>query len=341
MLIVVNFHYIRPSFEAPHPGIVGVTPAQFAAQLERMAAAGEFVSLADVLRAVRNGDALPPRAWLITFDDGLREQFEHAWRWLVRRGVPAAFFVNTAPLASGTPEPVHVLHALRAQIAPDRVAAALAAAAADEAICWPPAVAAPYDTPYRFDGAAAAALKYAFNYALTREQQERLLRRCAATLLPPHVREQLESLYFSRDQLCELAAHGCIGAHAHQHVPLGRLAAPAQLEQLVTARRLLEAWTTQPIAAVSYPYGSAEACPAELCEIAADAGYALGFTMEPAANVVLEPALLLARCSNSDFAGAGRPGIDPREAFDVLPAASRFTGAKHGLPAVAGRRGGR
>lgn len=341
MLIVVNFHYIRPSFDAPHPGIVGVTPAQFAAQLERLGAAGEFVSLADVRRAVGNSDALPPRAWLVTFDDGLREQFEHAWPWLVRRGIPAAFFVNTAPLATGTVEPVHMLHALRAQVAPDRLTTALAVAAANEGIAWPPAAGSPRATPYRFDAAPAAALKYDFNYALPRDQQERLLQHCAATLLPPRVRDQLASLYFSRDQLRRLAANGCIGAHAHEHRPLGRLAASAQQEQLVTARRLLEAWTATPIAAVSYPYGSAEACPAELGETAAEAGYALGFTMEPAVNAVLEPALLLARCSNSDFAGAGRPGIEPRDAFDLLPAARRYAGTTGRLRVVTGTWGGR
>lgn len=44
MLIAVNYHYIRESFEAPYPAIFGKTPAELRSQLEQLGKAGSFVS---------------------------------------------------------------------------------------------------------------------------------------------------------------------------------------------------------------------------------------------------------------------------------------------------------
>src|SRR5437879_1520972 len=125
MLIVVTYHYVRPTFEAPFAGIHGVTPAQLEGQLRRLATAGEFVSGRDVLDAVRGTGCLPERAILITFDDGLREQCEHALPVLRRLGIPGMFFVNTQPIALGTVSTVHKIHLLRAHTPPERLEALL------------------------------------------------------------------------------------------------------------------------------------------------------------------------------------------------------------------------
>ena len=73
VLIVVNYHYVRSSYDAPHPGIHGLTPFRFEAQLLELGRVGEFVHPADVRAAARGTAALPERAILVTFDDGLRE----------------------------------------------------------------------------------------------------------------------------------------------------------------------------------------------------------------------------------------------------------------------------
>jgi hypothetical protein len=62
MLIAVNYHYVRPSFDEPYPGIHGVTPAQLDSQLRQLGEAGEFVSGEDVRRAVLGPTELPARA---------------------------------------------------------------------------------------------------------------------------------------------------------------------------------------------------------------------------------------------------------------------------------------
>jgi peptidoglycan/xylan/chitin deacetylase (PgdA/CDA1 family) len=69
---------------------------------EQMAQLGELgytvVGLDDVLSVYRDGGALPPRPVLITFDDGYRDNLEHAAPILVRHGYPAVLFVPLAYL---------------------------------------------------------------------------------------------------------------------------------------------------------------------------------------------------------------------------------------------------
>jgi peptidoglycan/xylan/chitin deacetylase (PgdA/CDA1 family) len=63
------------------------------------------VALDDVLAFYRNGDLLPPRPVLITFDDGYRDNLEHAAPILARYGYPAVLFVSLAFLDDRSPLP--------------------------------------------------------------------------------------------------------------------------------------------------------------------------------------------------------------------------------------------
>jgi peptidoglycan/xylan/chitin deacetylase (PgdA/CDA1 family) len=54
------------------------------------------VGLPDVLHALKTGTALPAGAFLLSFDDGLREVKDTIAPILLRKGVPAVFFLNSA-----------------------------------------------------------------------------------------------------------------------------------------------------------------------------------------------------------------------------------------------------
>src|SRR5262245_52972853 len=118
MLIAVNYHYVRPSFADPFPSIYGVTPGALQQQLELLGRVGQFVSAEDLRDAISQARRIPQRAILVTFDDGLREQFDHAWPVLNRLGIPAVFFINTHPIIINKVSSVHKVHLLRSQIAP-------------------------------------------------------------------------------------------------------------------------------------------------------------------------------------------------------------------------------
>lgn len=102
-LVVLTYHRVAPPGVRPdlHPGLVSADPEAFHEQVTWVARRATVVDLATVLRAA-DGEPLPPRSVLITFDDAYADVAEHAWPVLRELGLPAVMFVPTgAPDGGG------------------------------------------------------------------------------------------------------------------------------------------------------------------------------------------------------------------------------------------------
>jgi hypothetical protein len=69
---------------------------QFTKDLDYLLAHFEAADPLEFLEAVRGGEAMKPRRFLLTFDDGLREVYDVVAPILQEKGVPAIFFLNPA-----------------------------------------------------------------------------------------------------------------------------------------------------------------------------------------------------------------------------------------------------
>jgi hypothetical protein len=101
-LTALMFHRVLPATDPQRQASFDeyvLTPAQFAAALNVAARLFQVVPLDRVLDHLAGGPALPPRAALLTFDDGWRDTLEVAAPILQQRGLPAVVFVP--PLAVG------------------------------------------------------------------------------------------------------------------------------------------------------------------------------------------------------------------------------------------------
>jgi peptidoglycan/xylan/chitin deacetylase (PgdA/CDA1 family) len=254
--------------------------------------------------SVRGAASLPERAFVITFDDGLREQHEHAWPILRKLGIPAIFFVNTAPVAEGKVLSVHKIHLLRSQVAPARLQAMFRELAPQFDIAFDPAAHEAAATRlYRYDTPGDASLKYFLNFTLDWRQRDRLVEACFARAFGAAETQISRELYMDVAQMQELAAADCLGNHTHDHLPLGLLPDDEAAAQIGRAAELLEAWTHQRPAAMSYPYGSQNACTPRTGRVAEEQGVELAFTMERAGNADFAAPLFLARFDCNDVPG--------------------------------------
>lgn len=95
-LIVVTYHRVLPRGDErlldEQPGMV-VHPETFRAHLRLLRQHFEPVKLGDWLARARNGEAVPRRACAVTFDDGWRDNYEHAFPILREEGCPATIFL--------------------------------------------------------------------------------------------------------------------------------------------------------------------------------------------------------------------------------------------------------
>jgi peptidoglycan/xylan/chitin deacetylase (PgdA/CDA1 family) len=103
---ILMYHRIAP----PRPGLAqptwNVPPGAFRAQLEGLRARGfRFASLRDVVKTTREGGRTEPNTVVLTFDDGYRNNYLHAWPVLRELGIPATVFVASAFMGSAAPFP--------------------------------------------------------------------------------------------------------------------------------------------------------------------------------------------------------------------------------------------
>src|SRR5919204_3054383 len=83
-----------------------VTPERFRDQLHGLVARGYRVwPLRTAIERARAGTGIPPKTAIVTFDDGYRNVYEHAWPVLKQPDVHATVFVATAFLDSPDPFP--------------------------------------------------------------------------------------------------------------------------------------------------------------------------------------------------------------------------------------------
>jgi len=325
MLIACNFHYVRWSYDAPYPGIHGLLPEQFEAQLDALAKSGKFVGSDDILCALEGKKTLPHHAIVITFDDGLREQFEVAWPILKRKGIPAIFYVNTVNRGENRMSTVHMIHLLRAHIKPGLLWDRMVIEAKNQGIDLGSACvedeAAKKQYPY--DSLEASRLKFMLNRVLDFRSTARLIDGLYTNFRGDQEAE-VDSLYMTVDQIRMMHQAGCIGSHGHEHVPMGQMSEHGFAKQLGTSLTYFEEWLDERVPSFSFPYGAKSACHSALQKLAPDYGIKYAFTMERGGNPDLIAPLYLARYACNDLPGGNHARFTCEDLFDKAPLAAWY-----------------
>lgn len=95
-LTVISYHEIEEPSRALIPGYA-VSPTMFVRHIDWLRNNGfVFVSVDQVLRAKSGGAPLPPKAVLLTFDDGYTSVYRHAWPLLKMLKIPSVISVVTS-----------------------------------------------------------------------------------------------------------------------------------------------------------------------------------------------------------------------------------------------------
>jgi len=223
------------------------------------------VSLQQVLEARRGAAALPPRALLITFDDGWADNAEFALPELQRAGLPGLMFVVAD--AVGRRQPFfqeQIIAAWRhGKVRVAQLAQALAAQGAGSL--------SQQETVEALRGVLLVL--------------ERLDPAARSTLLAPYADVLDDGLrhMVEVEDLHNLERGGvALGLHGKTHTPMTR--APDLDAELAGARTLLaERMGAAAAVSMSFPHGMYDAA---IAASARDAGYELVFTSDPVLNPV-------------------------------------------------------
>lgn len=322
MLLAVNYHYIREEFNFQYPSIFGTTPKKFKNQLKVLGNFGTYISESDILDYLRLGKKLPSKSIVITFDDGLAEQYELALPILVELGVPAIFFANTRVLEEDHVLGVHKIHLVRSVLSPSEMNARVESFLREnDQIHNFGDYAYKATEHYKYDTEEVSKLKYLLNFVLAADEKEVQIDKMFNEFFSSE-EEVSKSLYMDKEQIIDLAKKGLLGSHSHEHYPIGTLGREQQVYQIQKSQEVFKRITGKSMKSFSYPYGSYEACKG-LDKILIEEGHKFAFTMERGVNKSTSKPLFFSRFDNNDMPGgkAWKGGRDSCP-FNVLDLAS-------------------
>lgn len=298
MISVSNYHYIRENFKTDYPSIFGLTPYEFKNQLKKIKNSGDFINPVHFINNFEDLVNSKDNYFFITFDDGLKEQFEFAVPILDEFNTQAIYFATSINSECKKVCTVHKIHLLRSILKPQDLLSYLELNKIDKLSETEQETA---KTCYRFDDAPTAKLKYLLNFKIPFEVQEKLIDGLFELYFSE--KEVCESLYMTNDQMHYLAQNNCLGSHTHSHYPLGLLDDIKLHYELNHSKTYLENLTSSKINMIAYPYGTPEACDDRVAEEAKKAGYIFGFTTQKG-NLNNNPTkLLLNRFDCNDLIG--------------------------------------
>lgn len=230
-----------PSEQADSLGGIVHSEAVFRAQTELLAREFAPISLDRVLKHLHEGEQLPPRAVVVTFDDGYVDNYEVAMPILNQFAVPATFYVTVDCVeARRLPWPSRLRFAFRNT--------KLSAWTSPSSKNW--RLSNPEETEQAY--LATCDLCCQLSGRAQEEFVSRIERELAACLPI-----QSGSLMMTYDQLRQLARHGhIVGSHTMTHPNMAYLKEGEAGREFAESKQLLESQLAEPVKHFSYP------CPA-------------------------------------------------------------------------------
>ncbi len=267
--VVLMLHHVRPwrprEF-APNRGLE-VTPEFLEVVLTELRREGfEIISLDAVLDRLRLGQRSPPFAAL-TFDDGYRDNVEHAWPVLRRHNAPWTLFVTTDFLAGqGHLWWIELENAI---------------ARLDRVMLGNGKV---LDLPSRTRREKQIAFEAVYRHL--RDGPEERLRAVTADLAAQagvDTSRLAADLCLGWDELEILAREPdvSIGAHTLSHAILAKCEVAAARREISESKALLERRLGRPVRHLAYPFGDASAVGVREFRLARLAGFATAITSQP------------------------------------------------------------
>ena len=95
---ILLYHRVCPSSDSW--SVKPLSPRSFERQMEYFHRNYEILSLDTLVQYIQQGAPLPEKAVVITFDDGYKDNYLHAYPILVKHGIPATIFLTTGHIGS-------------------------------------------------------------------------------------------------------------------------------------------------------------------------------------------------------------------------------------------------
>lgn len=304
-LYICMYHYTRELEHSRYPEIKGLDISLFRRQIEFMKNNFNVVTMEQVIDAVEGKSQLPPKAILLTFDDGYIDNYTYALPVLEEFGVQGSFFIPGKTFTTHQLLDVNKIHYILASADIYRLVE---------------------DVKKEMDYYRGREYDYAPTEELFREyavasrfdiKETIFVKRMLQTVLPERLRNRISSnlfekyvgvteeqlayeLYMSEEQIKTMKRHGMfIGVHGYDHYWLGNLSPEQMRQDIAMALDTLDAFIDRKHWVMNFPYGNYNQ---DVLDYVKSQGACVGLTTEVRiAKIGKDNALELPRLDCNDF----------------------------------------
>jgi peptidoglycan/xylan/chitin deacetylase (PgdA/CDA1 family) len=268
-LTVLNYHRIddphRPGFDTFKLN-VSATPGEFANQMDYVKKNYNVISCQQLASFLRGEAVLPPRAAMITFDDGYYDNLSNAFPVLRERNLPAVIFLTTSFI--GTDSPFYW----------DYVACCFHHTKMTSADLPLIGECSWSDERSRY----SAMVRWMETIKRIPEVEKiELIQKIGDILKVNPSAGMFANLYLNWDQVREMSQSGLIefGSHTVSHPILTRITPEEARIEIEDSKKRIEQEIGKPVISLAYPNGGAADFSPEVISAAKDAGIEIAFTL--------------------------------------------------------------
>ncbi len=258
--LMAMYHYVRPQPTPQLPFFRAMDLKRFEKQVEALGKEWSFLSLDNYLEGIWGDKRLPEKSCVLTFDDGVRDHYDHVFPVLKRKGISGAFFISSRTISDSYLLDVHIVQHLVARLEPPDLFHRLEAAvqhAMPEGESWLASVDhVQADHIYHYEPLPEVRrAKYIMNFALPNEHRRSVVLLMFREVFGPE-QEFAKGLYLTPDQLKEMAMNGMvIGSHGHEHRPMSACDEGLKQRELSLSKKFLQGWIGHGVNSFCYPWG--------------------------------------------------------------------------------------
>lgn len=269
-LTVLNYHRI----DDPHTegfstfkSNVSATASMFDLQMKYLEKKYNVVSATDVVRWVRGDAQLPPRAALITFDDGYYDNYKYALPVLKARRLPAIIFLASNYMGSSVPFYWDLI-----------------------AHCFYKTDKDYLDIPsmgsysWKDDASKGAVAKQIIEALKSMRELDKVkvVDSISALLDVSPSKDTFEGMFLSWSEVREMVENGIeMGAHTASHPILTRISPDDAKAEIIRSKNRVEEETGAPVHSFAYPNGQQTDFNADVIKAVQDSGLQAAYTLLP------------------------------------------------------------
>lgn len=261
-LNVVMYHYVRNLQNSRYPGIKGMDVCLFKKEIEFFRKNFNIVTMEDVIEAFVYGADLPLDAMLLTFDDGIIDNYTYAYPILKDNHIQGSFFIPGKTLKENKVLDVHKIHFILANADINKLVKAvfyeldvLRERGFD--LDTNDNLYANYAIPNRFDDKDTIFVKRILQTAISEQARNIITAKLFDKFI--NVPEDVfsEELYMNYEQVKCMKSDGMfIGLHGYDHYWMGNLVEEEMKKDVDMALQVMAEFIDINQWVLNYPYGS-------------------------------------------------------------------------------------